>query len=154
MQARLVDRPRLEHLKEWLEKLLADHGDNIAFIVLRGSMARGDWSRNSDFDLLVGLRDGGSRRLMDRLRRFDYLDWHGDVEALYYGTDAVKRMFCSFNLVILTSLRDGITVADDGTWARYQARYRHLIDTRMLISEGRSWEWTEAAEAYVGTSQE
>ena len=52
----LSDRPEIDRLWRFLERLLATRSEDVEFVVLFGSMARGNWSRGSDYDVLVGLR--------------------------------------------------------------------------------------------------
>jgi len=54
-------------LERFLEELLERRGEEVEFVVLFGSMARGDWSAGSDYDLLIGLRGDDGRRFIDRL---------------------------------------------------------------------------------------
>ena len=54
--AHLSDRPEGDKLEQLLHALLGQQGDELAFVVLFGSMARGDWSLGSDYDVLIGLR--------------------------------------------------------------------------------------------------
>ena len=63
----LSDRPEVAKLERFLEELLERRGEEVEFVVLFGSMARGDWSAGSDYDLLIGLRGDDGRRFIDRL---------------------------------------------------------------------------------------
>src|SRR4030095_14029351 len=47
--------------------VLAQRSAALAFIVLFGSMARRDWSRGSDYDVLIGLCGDDNKRLLDRM---------------------------------------------------------------------------------------
>lgn len=144
----LSDRPRLESLQAFLEALFAARGDDVAFVVLYGSMARGDWSRSSDFDVLVGLLQDPQARLIDRLGTFGELS-DGWVEALPYTLHQVERMFRSFNLVVLAALRDGVVLYDRGAWRALQERFQSLRSKGLLTQEHRGWSWTREAEEYL-----
>lgn len=144
----LSDRPRIESLQAFLERLWEQHGPDLEFVVLFGSMARGDWSAGSDYDVFVGLSKVDQERLIDRLPLMDRLS-DGRVEALPYSLAQVERMFCRFNLVVLGALRDGITLYDRGAWAAYRKRYRRLVEGRHLVPEPRGFSWTEEAERLV-----
>ena len=58
-----VDVSRVPHphfapvLKALTEELLARFGENLRGVLLFGSVARGDWTRDSDIDLLILLRE-------------------------------------------------------------------------------------------------
>lgn len=135
---RLSDRPHLESLNRFLQELLQREGDRIAFVVLFGSMARGDWGRGSDYDVLVGLTQDDPRRVLDRLQQFDiYSD--GWVEPLSYGPTDLQKMFTSFNLILLAALRDGLVLYDSGLWHDYVERYERLLDTGALVPLERAW---------------
>lgn len=54
-------------------------------------------------------------------------------------------MFCSFNLVVLAALRDGVVLHDNGMWRTYQDRFRRLVKGGQLVAEHRGWHWTEEA---------
>lgn len=146
--SRLSDRPRTESLRTFLEGLWTSQGPDLEFVVLYGSMARGDWSAGSDFDVLVGLRQVEDERLVDRLPAMDRLS-DGWVEALPYSLAQIERMFRGFNLVVLGALRDGLVLYDRGSWAEYQARYRNLVEAGHLAPEPRGFSWTEEAERLV-----
>lgn len=126
-------------------------GDNVAFVILHGSMARGDWSANSDYDLVVGLVRDDHVRFIDRLRVFD-LSLLGDVEAFPYYLREVEAMFRSFHLTVLAALRDGIVLHDNGTWAAYQMRYERLLASGHLQRLERGWRYTEEAENMAAIS--
>jgi len=133
-----------------MESLFAGRGADAEFVVLYGSMARGDWSRGSDFDVLVGLRRDPEPRIIDRLGTFSNFADDGWVEALPYTLDEIERMFRRFNLVVLAALRDGVVLFDRGMWGDLQRRYQGLVEQRLLLSEGRTWTWTEEAERQIG----
>lgn len=144
----LSDRPRLDSLKDFVERLITAEHSRISCIVLYGSMARGDWSRSSDFDVLIRTTSENEGRAVDRIQQFDvYSD--GWVEAFSYSPRELELMFCSFNLVVLAALRDGVVLYDDGAWARYQKRYQYLLDNGYLIREDRGWRWTAEATRRV-----
>lgn len=118
----LSDRPRIELLQDAVERVLAARGEEIEFIVLFGSMAKGNWSFGSDYDVLIGLTVADDLRLIDRMREFDEISG-GYVEIFPYGRTAWERMFASFNLLFLEAHADGIPLFDRGGWARMQEQF-------------------------------
>ncbi|MFQ5827570.1 MAG: nucleotidyltransferase domain-containing protein [Candidatus Methylomirabilia bacterium] len=60
-------------MERFLRHLLDRRGEELEFVVLFGSMARGDWSRGSDYDIFVGLRGEDEKRLIDRMFEFSPL---------------------------------------------------------------------------------
>jgi predicted nucleotidyltransferase len=135
-----------------MDALFSRESGNVAFVVLYGSMARGDWSRGSDFDVLVGLRRNDGVRFIDRLRDFD-LSPLGDVEAFPYYLDEIEKMFRTFHLTVLASLRDGVVLYDDGTWEGYRRRHQDLLASGHLEKRGRGWKYTAEAEEMAARSQ-
>jgi len=131
-----------------MDNLFSREDDNIAFVVLYGSMARGDWSVHSDFDVLVALNRDDGVRFIDRLRIFD-ISPNGDVEAFPYYLSEIEKMFRRFHLTILAALRDGVVLYDSGSWATYHHRYKSLLASGHLTSLGRGWSYTEEAETLV-----
>lgn len=150
---RLSDRPEIESLRAFLETLFSQRGDDVEWVVLYGSMARGDWSKGSDYDVLVGLARDESRRFIDRLGTFLDMSRDGRTEALPYTLDEIRRMFASFNLVVLAALRDGVVLFDRGGWHDLQVRFRTLLADGLLIQEPRGWSWTEEAETRLELSR-
>lgn len=142
---RISDRPRLDSLAAFMDALFEREGENVAFVVLFGSMARGNWSLHSDFDVLVGLQHDDRVRFIDRLRDFD-LSPNGDVEAFPYYLAEIERMFRSFHLTILAALRDGIVLYDGASWGGYRRRYQLLLDSGHLQRLDRGWRYTAEAE--------
>ncbi len=52
-QELLSNRPHVEKLWEFVDRVLKQKGDEIEFSVLYGSMAKGNWSVGSDYDMLI-----------------------------------------------------------------------------------------------------
>lgn len=118
----ISDRPHLERLRSFVEALLERHGDAVSFIVVFGSMARGDFGLGSDYDVLVGLRRADDERFLDRLGTFARLAPCG-VDVFPYTLDEIKVMESNYHLTLLEALDHGITLLDDGTFAA--AREKH-----------------------------
>lgn len=126
---------------------MAARAADVEFVVLFGSMARGDWSRGSDYDVLIGLARDEEARWIDRLVPLTRMAGATPVEALAYTLDEIENMFRHFNLIVLAALRDGLVLFDRGGWKIYQQRFEQLKTRGLLIQEGRQgWSWTEEAE--------
>lgn len=76
--------PDEERFRRTVERLLQERGEELKFLVLFGSVARGDWSWRSDYDLLLGLREADGLRLIDRILRFTPLV-EGNVDLFPYS---------------------------------------------------------------------
>ncbi len=118
----ISDRPHLERLRSFVEALLDRHGDAVAFVVVFGSMARGDFGRGSDYDVLVGLRRTDEERFLDRLGAFGRLAPCG-VDVFPYSLDEIRVMESEGHLTLLEALDHGVVLLDDGTFAAARARH-------------------------------
>lgn len=138
----LSDRPRIELLHDAVERVLAARGEEIEFIVLFGSMAKGNWSLGSDYDVLIGLTVADDLRLIDRMREFDEISG-GYVEIFPYDRPAWERMFAGFNLLFLEALADGIPLFDRDGWARMREQFLDWCADGTLTRLPSGWEIAE-----------
>ena len=111
----LSDRPEVDDLRRFLERLRDEKADGIEFVVLFGSMAKGNWSRGSDYDVLIGLRGADERRLIDRMAELDVLTV-GNLEIFPYGRPSWERMAAQGHRFVRDALRDGVVLFDRGGW--------------------------------------
>lgn len=132
-------------LREWRAVL----GERLVSILLFGSAARGEWSRNSDVDLLLVV-DPAPRSLADR-RRPLVARWQQARRRL--GLAAVqwdlvvkdRREAVQHSPLYLDMLADGILLYDRGSFladvfARMRERMAELGSRRVYLSDG-SWYW-------------
>lgn len=106
-----------------MDALSARYSDTVSSVVLFGSMARGDFGRGSDFDVLVVLRRSERERFLDRLAAFADLT-SGGVDVFPYTLDEIASMESGYHLTLIEALDHGIPLLDDGTFAA--ARERHM----------------------------
>jgi predicted nucleotidyltransferase len=122
----LSDRPNVERLRRYVETALTERGAEIEFIVLYGSMARGNWSRDSDFDLLIGLRIDDDKRFLDRIYEYEQIA-PGPIEPFVYSRSEWQQMWRDLHLTFLEAADHGIPLFDRGAWARVCTEFaRHL----------------------------
>lgn len=115
--------PGREPFERTVERLLAERGEEIEFLVPFGSMARGDWSWGSDYDLLLGLRKDDGMRFIDRLLKF--APWiEGNIDLFPYSRSEWERMFASRHPLLLEALDHGIILWDRGAFARMRATFQ------------------------------
>jgi len=134
----LSNRPNIECLRDFVNQALAEKGDEIEFIVLYGSMAKGNWSQESDYDVLIGLRIDDNKRFIDRL--YDYsLMSRGPIEVFVYSKSDIKLMFETFHLTLLEALNDGIVIYDRGGWANMQEQFALMLEQRVIESVEYGW---------------
>ena len=123
MPKTLSDLPRYEELERFLNKLLKEKGDEIEFVVLFGSMARGDWSQYSDYDLLIGLRREDGRRLIDRISEFDAFV-EGEIDVFPYSRSEWRWMFKEYHPLLLEALEYGLILWDRGAFGEMLKLFR------------------------------
>jgi predicted nucleotidyltransferase len=126
LRPQLSDRPDIHHLRHYVEAALAQRGEEIEFIVLYGSTARGNWSNGSDFDLLIGLRIEDNARFLDRIYEYEQIA-PGPIEPFVYSRSEWERMWQGLHLTFLEAADYGISLFDRGSWARIREEFsRHL----------------------------
>jgi predicted nucleotidyltransferase len=128
--------PPLECYLRWL---LRDHGEDIEFVALFGSRALGDALEDSDYDLLIGLRQEDGLRLTDRIGIYQDLET-GKVQVLPYCPSELRIMTEDSNGLLLEALADGFSLFDRGTWKRMQTDHRTRVDLGELRRLGGVWE--------------
>jgi predicted nucleotidyltransferase len=80
----------------YLDELLTQHRDELAFVALFGSMAQGNWSYGGDYDVLIGLHDDNGKRLLDRVAEFTP-SVALNVDVFPYSRSKWQRMFHDFH---------------------------------------------------------
>jgi len=112
-----IDCP--EKIEEFMQALPLEEVD---FVVLFGSVARG---HGGELDLLLGLRNDGEQRFIDRLQAYSGLG--PGVRALPYYPRELLFMREQFHLVLLDASFEGLTVFDRGPWEELK---RGLVSLR------------------------
>ncbi|NOX54780.1 MAG: nucleotidyltransferase domain-containing protein [Planctomycetes bacterium] len=123
LPSELSSRPDFEQFVLYLDRLLTKYADQIAFVVLFGSMARGNWSRGSDYDLLIGLDKDDGKRLIDRTMEFsaDAERLALDVQPFVYCRSEWELMFQEAHPLLLEVLEHGMSLWDRGDYARLKS---------------------------------
>lgn len=137
MRRELSDRPEVTKLERFLEDLLERRGEEIEFVVLFGSMARGDWSVGSDYDLLIGLRGDGGKRFIDRL--LDFAPREGNIEVFPYSRSEWQRMFAEFHPLLLEALDHGIVLWDRGAFAEMRRAFQGWRESGKVVPWRHGW---------------
>ena len=138
MLEQFLDRPNIECLRDFVNQVLAEKGDEIEFIVLYGSMAKGNWSLDSDYDVLIGLQIDDNKKFIDRL--YDYsLMSRGPIEAFVYSKSEIQLMFDTFHLTLLEALNDGIVIYDRGRWANMKKQFALMLDKKVIEQVEYGW---------------
>ncbi|MCS7223295.1 MAG: nucleotidyltransferase domain-containing protein, partial [Armatimonadetes bacterium] len=88
----LSGHPDYPALLQFLEKVHDRYGERLEFVVLFGSAATGNWTINSDLDILIGLRGEDGLRFLDRIDIFGGLA-KGNIEIFPYAQPEWEQMF-------------------------------------------------------------
>ena len=121
MKAELGERQAhiaaLEELKERLVRELAEYIDAI---VLYGSVARGEATEESDLDLLIIVKAGGSRTV-EAILDISYdvdLRYGITTSHLYLSSEQFERLVELGSPLIEDLLTQGVVLYDNGTFKR------------------------------------
>jgi predicted nucleotidyltransferase len=146
----LSDRPDIERLRRYVDTALRERGDDIEFIVLYGSMARGNWSRDSDFDLLIGLRIEDGQRFLDRVFQYEQIA-PGPIEPFVYSRSEWEKMWRDLHMTYLEAADYGIPLFDRGSWASVQAEFARYLSSGVVERRPGGWQrYPERIAAPVG----
>lgn len=138
MQKKLQDLPRYSSLENYVKTLMKERGDRVESIVLFGSMAKGNYTKFSDYDLLIVV-SRESLSFKDRLYEYSlYSD--GWVEPFTYTKEEVEKMFGEFNLLILDALKDGIVIYDKTNfWKNLKRKFNKLLSSGTITPKKNGW---------------
>jgi predicted nucleotidyltransferase len=139
----LSDRPEIKKLDRFLSTLLEQRGEGLEFIILFGSMARGDWTQGSDYDLFIGLRQEDEKRLIDRIAELSPME--GNIEVFPYSRSEWERMFEETHPLLLETLEDGIALWDRGAFAKMRQVFRQWRAEGRVQPWRSGWKITETA---------
>lgn len=139
MWSPLSDRPDIDRFRHYIEEALRQRGEEIEFIVLFGSMARGNWSRGSDYDLLIGLRGEDGKRFIDRIGEFQQIA-PGPVEPFPYSRAEWTRMWEDLHFTFLEAADHGIPLFDRGAWAAIRTEFARLLAAGVVERRPGGWQ--------------
>lgn len=134
----LLDRPDAEQLERFLQRLLKARGEEVEFVVLFGSTAKGEWSRGSDYDVLIGLRGEDGKRLLDRMAELSDLV-EGSIEVFPYSRSEWQRMFEELHLLMLEVLEYGLVLFDRGAFAEMRKEFQRWREDGTVVPSGCGW---------------
>lgn len=143
---RLLNRPRFEAFRRTVEHIFAARADQIAFVVLFGSMAKGTWLAYSDYDLLIGLNLDDDKRFIDRIGEFQqFLQTEADVFP--YSRSEWHRMFQDYHPLMLDALDSGVVLVDDGSFAQMRQQFKEWLRKGIVQRTERGWRITDRSQA-------
>lgn len=135
---KLSTRPRFEAFRRTVERIVAERGGEIAFLVLFGSMAKGTWLPRSDYDLLIGLNVDDGKRFIDRIGEFQRL-LHTDADVFPYSRSEWQKMFADCHLLMLEALDSGMVLVDDGSFAQMREQFEQCLREGIIQRRERGW---------------
>ena len=124
-------------MKGFVEAILKQKGDRILSIILFGSMAKGNYTRYSDHDLLI-LVSHEELNFKDRLYEYS-LPSDGWVEPLVYTREEVEFMLEGLHPLILDALKDGLVIYDRGLWNSLKAKFNELLKGGTITPKEGGW---------------
>lgn len=125
-------------LPEFLQRVMEERGDEIEFVVLFGSRAKGEWSKGSDYDVLIGLQTDDEKRLSDRIYEFSLLS-EGEVEPFPYSYSEWRRMFKEFHVLLLEALNHGLIMYDRGAFTEMRKVFSKWREVGIVVPTGSGW---------------
>lgn len=150
---KLYSQPEAERLAKFLQRLLEEKGEEVEFVVLYGSRARGDWKPWSDFDVLVGLSVDDGKPFLRRLDEYWALK-EPLVQPLVYSRPEWERMVEEFRPLFLDALADGVVLFDRGGWENLKRRFERWLEEGKVRREGRLWRISRPKENSRGKGGE
>ncbi len=134
----LSQHPEFENLRAFVKRLMREHGNEIAFIVVFGSASKGKWTVHSDIDVFVGFKQDDGLRLIDRIGQFAELA-QGNLEVFPYARSQWQRMFGTFNPILLDALEDGIILVDNGEFVAMRETFRRWRNQGLILRTNSGW---------------
>ncbi|HEY7491302.1 MAG TPA: nucleotidyltransferase domain-containing protein [Candidatus Tectomicrobia bacterium] len=140
----LSDRPEAAKFAAFLDGLLAQRSAELEFIILFGSMARGDWSCGSDYDVLIGLGGEDGKRLLDRMAEFAPSSGVA-IDVFPYSRSEWQRMFQEYHPLLLEALEHGMILWDRGAFADMHATFQQWRQCGQVQPWRSGWKITAPA---------
>lgn len=110
-------------LKNLKERLVRESGDKLDSLVLYGSVARGDYGRESDIDILVILED---KKLEEKVSDIRYdVDIKNDTVTTFFivTPSEIERIIQKGFPFINNVLKEGKVIYDNGFWERLRQSF-------------------------------
>jgi hypothetical protein len=134
-----MDRENREFPEEVYE-FVEDLKKEVSAIILFGSRARGDYLRDSDYDILVISEDFEKMEFWDRmkfLRGFWELD--ESLEIFPYTKKEFLNLLEMKSLTALDSLEEGIILYEDESFSGIKAKFEAMKNEKLICKEGKYW---------------
>jgi len=111
-------------LKNFRSRVLNELGDRIQSIIIYGSVARGEATKDSDIDVLVVSKD---KKVREKVSDVSYeVDLENDFETfitpIHLTTDELEHRIKVGSPFISAILKEGVILYDDGTFQRIREK--------------------------------
>ena len=103
----------------------------LEFAVLFGSRARGDYLKNSDFDILF-VSKRFPKDIFERLKQVQDL-LPNNVEPICYTLDEFEENLKGYNVIVWEALRDGKPLLGANRFERYTLRFEEAKRKKEII---------------------
>jgi len=100
-------------------------------------MAKGNYTKYSDHDILI-IVSHEELAFKDRLYEYSTLS-DGWVEPFVYTKGEIESMLKDYNPLILDSLKDGITIYDEGLWNSLKAKFDEMLKKGIIAPRQNGW---------------
>lgn len=134
-----------ERLGSFVDTLLEQRENELAFVVLFGSRARGDWLPDSDYDIFIGLSGEDGKRLIDRIAEFSLPD-RPDIEILPYSRLEWQRMAQDLHPLLLEILAYGLVLWDRGEFTELRKSFQQWRSEGLVQPWRSGWKIADPAQ--------
>lgn len=110
-------------LKDLKERLVRELGEKLDSIILYGSVARGDFGKESDIDLLLILED---KMLIEKAYEIGYnvdIKNNSVTSVLIYSPEEISKNIELGSPFTENVISEGKTIYDNGTWERLRRSF-------------------------------
>ena len=115
-----------KNLLKIVEKILKLEGNNLESIILFGSRARGDYLSDSDFDILIILRECKDR-VIDRPLKYYEVISNMPIDLFVYTVDEFEKMYKDGNCLVFDILYEGVVLYDRGFFTKMRKRFMKML---------------------------
>jgi len=115
-----------KNLSKIVKKILELEGDNLESIILFGSRARGDYLSDSDFDILIILKECKDRMIDRPLKYYEVIS-SMPIDLSVYTVNEFEKMYKDGNCLVLDILYEGVVLYDRGFFAKMRERFMKML---------------------------
>lgn len=103
----------------------------MEFAVLFGSRARGDYLKNSDYDILLVSDSFSGMNIFSRIRMMLDL-WGGKeaIEPVCFTSSEFENILRTYNAIAWESLKDGVPLFGKEKFSKYQKVFQEAVRNR------------------------